>query len=69
MKDNVIWNAYIKGFKEENDIYAGKIKPHIYKSKLLQRAYNIGRDDYKIGDDVPGSDYRTKEQILKTIKS
>lgn len=39
----------------------------IFDNKLHQRAYQLGRDDAFIGDDVMSNNYRSKEQILKQI--
>jgi hypothetical protein len=54
---------YLLGFEHELCC----TEPTTYENKYYQRAYQIGRDDAFIGDDVMSNDYRSKEQILKQI--
>jgi len=39
------------------------------ENPLEQRAYDMGRLDYKVGDDVPSADCQTPEQIIKYIRN
>jgi hypothetical protein len=54
---------YLLGFEHELCSFEGTI----FDNKLHQKAYQIGRDDAFIGDDVMSNDYRSKEDILKQI--
>jgi hypothetical protein len=62
MKEELL-EIYLLGFEDEL-IYSDKRK---YSNPIHQRAYQIGRDDAFIGDDVMSNDYRSKEDILKQI--
>jgi hypothetical protein len=54
---------YLLGFEHE---LCGS-EATIFDNKLHQTAYQIGRDDAFIGDDVMSNDYRSKEEILMQI--
>lgn len=66
--DNLL-ETYYTGWDHENDIYLKLKRPNIYHDNLLQKAYDMGRSDYKLGDDIKELDYQTKEQILNRIKN
>lgn len=59
--DRLLLKVYMQGFKDE-------LKGKDFHSQLL-RAYNLGRTDAIIGDDVRSVDYQSNEEILKRIKS
>lgn len=64
MEDNQeLLRIYLLGFEDEL-IYSNK---RIYSNPIHQRAYQLGRDDAYIGDDVMSNDYRSDEEILKKI--
>lgn len=65
---NDLLEAYNLGWMQEYSISTLVLSPTIYENDLLQKAYNIGRQDYKHGDDIKELDYQTNEQILKKIK-
>lgn len=62
-QDKVLLETYIWGFKDELD---GRVKP-CFPNPLLLRAYNLGRQDAIVGDDVRSVDYQTNEEILNRI--
>lgn len=55
---------YMKGFNDELD---GKADSSSIKDKVEKRAYEIGRDDAIIGDDLPSHDNRSSDEILRQI--
>jgi len=63
--DTKLLKVYMKGFNDELD---GKI-PLENPNPLLFRAYNLGRDDAFIGDELTSSDLQTNEDILSRIKA
>lgn len=63
-KDKELLETYMWGFNDELD---GRIRMW-NPNPLLLRAYNLGRDDALIGDDVPSSDLQTNEEILNRIR-
>ena len=67
MEKKKVMEAYWRGWDEENDVYSKRIEAAVYDIPLLQRAYNIGRQHFMIGDDVTSIDNLTEEQILKII--
>jgi hypothetical protein len=56
----------MQGFNDE--LYSKK-PIDWFKSEVEKRAYFVGRADAIIGDDVPSSDYKPWEDILKEIKN
>jgi hypothetical protein len=62
MKEELL-EIYLLGFEHE----LCSAESTIFDNKYHQRAYQIGRDDAFIGDDVMSNDYRSKEDILKQI--
>lgn len=56
---------YLQGFRDE---FEDRPEPQ-FSNDLEKTAYQLGRTDYKIGDDIPSFDYRSNEEILKEIKS
>jgi len=63
-QDKELLETYMWGFNDELDGRVRMWNPN----PLLLRAYNLGRDDALIGDDVASSDLQTKEQILNRIR-
>ena len=63
-EDKILLETYMWGFIDELDDRTRMCNPN----PLLLRAYNLGRDDAIIGDDVPSSDLQTNEQILNRIR-
>ena len=40
----------------------------VYSDNLLEiKAYNLGRLDYIVGDDIPSLDYQTEDEIICKI--
>lgn len=68
MEDQIILEAYNKGWLDENSIYTKKIEAYEYIEPILQRAYDIGREHFILGDDFPKYDLLKDEEILKIIK-
>ena len=61
-----ILRAYNKGWK---DCSNNKPRYDKYLSFLLQRAYNIGYENYIIGDEVTSVDAWSDEQIIKYVQN
>lgn len=64
-QDKMLLETYMLGFKDELD---GKIEMS-FPNPLMSRAYNLGRRDAIVGDDVRSVDYQTNEQILNRIRN
>lgn len=64
-QDKVLLETYMWGFNDELDGRRRMWNPN----PLLLRAYNLGRDDAIIGDDVQSSDLQTNDEILNRIRS
>lgn len=64
MTDEVLLTIYMWGF---NDELRGENRV-IPTSLLATRAYEIGRTDALVGDDVRSVDLQTNEEILNRIK-
>lgn len=63
-QDKVLLETYMLGFNDELDG-----RERMWNSNLLLlRAYNLGRDDAIIGDDVSSSDLQTNDEILNRIR-
>ena len=73
MKDNLsdeeLIGIYNLGWYSEYHIANNTIESLIYDNPLIQKAYNIGRSDYKFGDDISELNYQTNEKILNKIKN
>ena len=65
INDQVLLETYMRGFNDELD---GR-KRLIGTDSMLNRAYNLGRDDAIIGDEVSLSDKQSNEEILAMIKN
>jgi hypothetical protein len=63
MKKQIL-SWYKQGF---NDELLGDVNTTVFKDSLLYRAYNIGRLDAKLGDDVSSLDMRSDKEIVKFI--
>jgi len=63
-KDNQLLETYMWGFNDELDGRTRMWNPN----PLLLRAYDLGREDALIGDDVSSNDLQTNEEILNKIK-
>ena len=64
-EDKILLETYMCGFNDELD---GSTKMW-NQNPLLLRAYNLGRGDAIVGDDVRNVDYQTNEEILNRIKN
>lgn len=64
-EDKILLETYMTGFRDELDGRAEVRNPN----PLLSRAYNLGREDAIVGDDVRSVDYQTDEQILNRIRN
>lgn len=65
VKDKELLKIYMLGFNDE--LYT---KPKaIYSNQLKQSAYDHGRVDAIIGDDISSSDLQSNDEILTRIKS
>jgi len=62
--DGILLEAYMRGFDDE----LGGFQPNETSYPLLLRAYNLGRQDAIVGDDVRSVDYQSDEQILSRIR-
>lgn len=63
--DFLLLEKYMDGFEDELDN-----KPTIIEeNELLMNAYNLGRKDAIIGDDIPNFDNQTEEELLQRIKN
>lgn len=65
LKDKQLLETYMWGFNDELDGRERMWNPN----PLLLRAYEIGRGDAIIGDDIPSNDLQTNEEILNKIKA
>ena len=62
--DKELLKTYMIGFNDELDKQSKKK----FDDKLLQNAYDYGRLDAIVGDDVMELDYESNEEILQKIK-
>jgi len=62
--DNTLLVWYMRGFHDE--LWGKKTSTPF--DDLIKKAYQLGKDDAIIGDDVRSSDYKTNEVILTQIK-
>lgn len=68
MSDTELLRIYMLGFDYELS-YPKNSPPHEFNDILKQRAYDIGRSDAIVGDDVSSNDNQTDEEILENIKN
>jgi hypothetical protein len=66
--DEELLDLYNKGFNNELLGYRS-LEPSEFKSALEKAAYFHGKAIAFFGDDQPSLDYKSNEEILKTIKS
>jgi len=66
--DEELLDLYNKGFNDELLGYRS-LEPSEFKSALEKAAYFHGKAIAFFGDDQPSLDYKSNEEILKTIKS
>jgi hypothetical protein len=64
-EDKILLETYMRGFNDELDGRTEMWNPN----PLLLRAYNLGRQDAVVGDDVRSADYQTNEEILTRIRT
>lgn len=64
MTDKELLEIYMQGF---NDELMGELSI-VPNNELSKKAYNMGRIDALVGDDVPSVDLRTNNEILEKIK-
>lgn len=62
--DKDLIEIYLQGFNNE----LNNVKKTKHDVKLKQTAYDLGRLDAIVGDDVSSSDRQTNKQILDRIK-
>lgn len=62
--DKDLMEIYLQGFNDE----LNNVKKTKHDVKLKQTAYDLGRLDAIVGDDVSSSDRQTNKQILDRIK-
>jgi hypothetical protein len=63
-EDADLLKIYMSGFNDELD----GIPEKKYEDKLSSRAYNLGRTNAIIGDDVRSVDYQSNEELLRQIR-
>ena len=64
-EDKILLETYMCGFNDELD---GRLKMW-NPNPLLLRAYNLGRQDAIVGDDVRSVDYQSNEERLNRIRT
>ena len=64
-EDKILLETYMMGFNDELDNKEKQWNPN----PLLLKAYNMGRTDAIVGDDISSSDLQTQEEILNQIKT
>lgn len=65
MTDKEILKIYMEGF---NDELTGDLRI-IPNNELSKKAYNLGRIDALMGDELSSIDLQTNQQILKRIRN
>jgi hypothetical protein len=64
-KNKKLLERYMLGFNDELNN-----KPELFEEdELLKKAYNLGRLDALIGDDITSSDYQSEHSIIKRINN
>jgi hypothetical protein len=62
--DEQLIEVYMKGFIDSlHDMH-----PQPFETSLEQKAYQLGRIDALIGDEIEAHDYQTNEEILSQIR-
>ena len=61
--DKKLLRTYMIGFEDE----LSSANKKIMKNYLQQKAYNLGRLDALVGDDINSLDYKTDLEILEKI--
>ena len=62
--DEQLLEVYMKGFVDS--LY--NTHPQPFETSLEQKAYQLGRIDALIGDEIEEHDYQTNEEILSQIR-
>lgn len=60
--DKILLETYMLGFSDELE---GETRE--FEDSLMNRAYELGRVDAFVGDDVRSVDYQSDEHLLKRI--
>ncbi len=63
-EDVVLLQTYMIGFSDEL-----KGETREFQDPILMRAYELGKVDAFVGDDVRSVDYQSDEHLLKRIKN
>ena len=64
INDKILLETYMLGFSDELE---GETRE--FEDSMLMRAYELGRIDAFVGDDVRSIDYQSDEHLLKRIKN
>jgi hypothetical protein len=64
MEDEYLLGVYMFGFNDE----LNNSQDRSFESLLERRAYNLGRLDALVGDDVRSVDYKTNTEIINQIR-
>ena len=62
INDKILLETYMLGFSDELE---GETRE--FEDSMLMRAYELGRIDAFVGDDVRSVDYQSDEHLLKRI--
>ena len=62
INDKILLETYMLGFSDELE---GETRE--FEDSILMRAYELGRVDAFVGDDVRSVDYQSDEHLLKRI--
>ena len=62
INDKILLETYMLGFSDELE---GETRE--FEDSMLMRAYELGRVDAFVGDDVRSVDYQSDEHLLKRI--
>lgn len=66
IQDRFLLRVYMLGFDHELEpVFKTPVE---FRNKMNQTAYDLGRVDALIGDDVSSSDLQTNDEILEKIK-
>lgn len=63
-EDKLLLKVYMQGLSDESN----ELAEIGYSDLLSQKAYNLGRKDYIVGDELKSLDHQTDETILTRIK-
>lgn len=64
-QDKILLDTYMWGFKDELDGRQRMWNPN----PLLMRAYDLGRLDAIVGDDITSIDNQSNEEIINRIRN